>query len=65
MASHLFGLTQDMVARSQEQKCGLKYVMHISLYRKEFLLIDMGCENKKATHHMTGGLIDGSFNYYS
>jgi hypothetical protein len=30
-----------------------------------FIFIDMGCENKKATHHMTGGLINGSFDFYS
>ncbi|MDH3928842.1 MAG: hypothetical protein OEV22_12965 [Deltaproteobacteria bacterium] len=25
---HLLSLNQDIVARSQEQKCGLKYVIH-------------------------------------
>ncbi len=28
MASHLFGLTQNIVASSEWQKCGLKYVIH-------------------------------------
>jgi hypothetical protein len=27
---HLLSLTQDIVAWSQEGKCGLKYVIHIS-----------------------------------
>ena len=32
-APHFLSLNQDIVARSQEQKCGLKYVM-FSLYHK-------------------------------
>jgi len=29
MASHLFGLTQDIVDYPRKGKCGLKYVMYI------------------------------------
>ena len=34
---HFLSLSQDIVAGSQEEKCGLKYVMHTPLYRKGVL----------------------------
>ena len=34
---HFLSLNQDIVARSEKVKCGLKYVMHTPLYRKGVL----------------------------
>jgi hypothetical protein len=37
-APHFLSLNQDIVAMSQVDKCGLKYVIHISWIRMDFRL---------------------------
>jgi len=56
-------VAQNVARAPQGAEFRLKYEISTPYIEREFLLIGMGIENKKATHHLTGGLINGSFNY--